>query len=306
MKVTTQLLLVFCLIGINDSSFAQPNPQYKIERRRARTLYDNQFRFAKNYTLSIDSELLGQCFYLEGSKRSKVTLPTVKSRYPELFAYLSGAKYVPYQSGTEQKLRTLILNSPDNSIDPVTLFRWSLALNHGNLFKAALGVHELLRNEARFYNFWIRYSSTKELRYTFFNKLIDIRGDLEERGNHYSGDHRGSWYRMWGTMVHYLKMAAPGEDQVGALSVVSHSAYLPYLATFRGHVIAKLAEWQKPLTMEGRDDDPRKAELNAKGYETMHSMILFAQTAELTDAETAELSQKCETRAYLIDIEHQP
>jgi len=169
------------------------------------------------------------------------------------------------------------------------------------LFEAILTIHQLLRNEARFYRSWIHdYPSTKPKMVAFFNKMIDIRGDLEERGSGFHGDHRGSWYRIWGTMLDYLSMVAPGDFRVGpSIAVLNSTSGLDY-AMFSGTITSSLAEDLKPIIMYGNENDPRKAELNQAGYDAMDSMIRQASHGKWSKAKVNWYRNRCESRNYLV------
>jgi hypothetical protein len=135
--------------------------------------------------------------------------------------YLGGdfGRSCDYVSGHEKALKQWILRQPDHSIDPLKIFRKSLNLSRGNLMTALLTIHQVLRNEARWWD-PDRYveggmqqdleeAVRKELR--FFNKFVDIRGDLRERGQPYHGDHPGTWYRIWGAMLYRLGFVQPND-----------------------------------------------------------------------------------------------
>lgn len=125
---------------------------------------------------------------------------------PDLMKYLAGeARKCDYVSGQEEALRKWVLAQPDNSIDPLALYRHSLALSHGNIWNALLAIHQITRQEARFYDERrYNYKSTPEASIAFFNKFVDIRGDLKERGGSFTGDLGGTWYRIWGAMLFRL------------------------------------------------------------------------------------------------------
>ena len=114
-----------------------------------------------------------------------------------------------YLTGREGALREWILSRPDNSVDPLALYQASLALHGGNIWNAVLAAHQLLRNHARW---WAteryHFRSSREEQEALFNKLVDIRGELSERGDGFHGDHAGSWYRVWGAMLFRLGFVA--------------------------------------------------------------------------------------------------
>ena len=206
-----------------------------------------------------------------------------------------------YSSGYEDNLREKILNSADQSIDPLMLFEWSLELNHGRLFEAILTVHETLRREARYYNKFVQYPSNKEAMHQFFNKFIDVRGDLEERGDAFKGDHRGSWYRIWGSMLHYVKMVSPtnATGTSGGQACSSFKTKSEFMAYLRGSATATLAEKVKYLMPGWSEPDPRKSEINQKGYDCMNQFFEDLKK----DHFPKDLEERCKKRFYLQNVQ---
>ena len=265
------------------------------QERTTPTAYRNAYRYPKNITLEVDNDLLGKCFARVALKHENLILPSME-RYPQLTAYLMGSA-VNYSTGFEPELKSFILAQPDNSVDPVMLFEKALDLNQGNIFNAVLTIHETLRSEARFYRRWALTPSTFEQMQKFFNKMIDIRGDLEERGNEFNGDHRGSWYRIWGMMLQYLKMTTSLFGNRGApLEIYSNKKISP-LTNLRASILASFAEKFKTLILYGKDVDRRKIEINKIGYRTLNSFIQALKTGQIP----ADLDQACAERKYLIE-----
>lgn len=135
-----------------------------------------------------------------------------------------------FVTGSEEKLTGWILKQRDNSINPLSIYQESLTLNHQNIWLALLSIHQVVRNNARWWNAAMyrdsHYDSSSETGYAagierekkFFNKFIDIRGDLQDknrsdRDDHFVGDHEGSWYRLWGAMLFRASMIVPEEFQ---------------------------------------------------------------------------------------------
>ena len=263
--------------------------------------YKNHYRTPIHRTLTLQGDRLGRCFFLVVQKQARLTLTDIGQRYPDLQKYLRGSSKVDYFTGREPALKKRIMASPDASVTPLQLFEWSLEINRGRLFESILTIHQLLRNEARYYRSWIHdYPSTKPKMIAFFNKLIDIRGDLEERGPSFHGDHRGSWYRIWGTMLDFLSMVAPGDFRVGSpTAVLQSTSWLDY-ALFSGSITASLAEEVKPIIMYGSESDPRKSELNQAGYDAMYSMILQAGKSNWSKSKTRWYWNRCEQQNYLV------
>lgn len=185
--------------------------------------HDIKYRYAKNHVFDFDGLIFGQC--LQQEIRKFRSSSQIKHDYPvnplmsgenmqceltnqSLMTYLTAEKdRCDFQTGNEQKLKQIILLQKDNSVDPVMLFRASLKLNGGRIFDAVLTIHQLLRNEARWWNDSVyAYRSSPAKSSVFWNKFIDIRGDLDSRKNGFHGDHAGSWYRIWGTMLYSMKV----------------------------------------------------------------------------------------------------
>ncbi|MGZ3694159.1 MAG: hypothetical protein ACXWQO_08155, partial [Bdellovibrionota bacterium] len=140
-----------------------------------------------------------------------------RSDKPDFMHYLSGReRKCDYVSGQEEELKKWITAQPDNSINPLALYRQSLTLNQGNIWNALLAIHQVMRQEARFYDY-VRYNykGTAAESEAFFNKFVDIRGDLKERGGSFTGDHAGTWYRIWGAMLFRLMPFDKTDFQLG-------------------------------------------------------------------------------------------
>ena len=188
-----------------------------------------QYKYPASQRVTIDGRKFGQCLAI-------ATQQTTKDYYlnrnemngafsvPGFLFYLqaSHGQSGRYHSGYEEQLKSWMLKQPDDSIDPVGLYTEALKLNKGNVWNALLTCHDLLRNNARFYDTErYRYSTHRRYAETLFNKLIDIRGDLKERNskertNSFSGDHGGTWYRLWAFLIFALAQERdrnPGERQ---------------------------------------------------------------------------------------------
>ena len=180
------------------------------------------YKYPKHQTLDLDGELFGLCmalltmrqtggsYYLSKEKMKVVPLinqPPLGLKDTTLYALHLG--FVPYlqgeqdrvfdlETGQEENLKKWVLNQKDNSISPAAIYLKGLELSGGNVWNALLVVHQLLRNSARFNQFpRYQYKSTTEESNQFFNKFVDLRGDLSERGRGFLGDHPGGWYRIW-------------------------------------------------------------------------------------------------------------
>lgn len=234
--------------GVRDGSIAYQHPASK--------------------KIYIDFHALAQCMLL-AQKKSKISAsfdsggelcvrgftPVSGVQRPTLLEYLSAsARECDLASGKEMKLFNWLRGQPDNSVDPVSLYAEAYELNNGNIYKAMLTIHQLLRPLARFYDparygLWryefpgdpIPHFNDGDITAIMQNKLIDIRGDLKERGTGFKGDHFGTWYRLWGTAM-YAGVAAHDQfrpmcgdktgnffDQLHQVIGVTMSASLAYL-----------------------------------------------------------------------------
>ena len=184
------------------------------------------YLYPKDRPIKIDPQKLGYClakitidnypYFNFSEKEIKCKwFPNIAKKdqkienYPGQIEYLQASRLrkCDYITGHEESLKSWILNQPDNSVDIVRLYSKALELNHGNIKGAFTTIHTSLRDNARFSNGTERrrgryyYKTNPEDVRVLFNKLIDIRGDLLELGEKYNGDHKGTWYRIWGVML---------------------------------------------------------------------------------------------------------
>lgn len=259
----------------------------KIQKRKkdckeGKLHYQNHYKYPKKNLINIDTVNLGRCFlgiyqnYHENTEDFFNNIQKGKEDFENLFSYLAGNKEFQYKTGKELALRKWIREQLDNSISPHELFKQSLKLNQGNLFYSILTIHELLRNEARYFADYIDYDSSKEQFQSFYNKFVDIRGDLEERCDGVSGgDHAGSWYRIWGTMLDSMNSVVPKESEKICNAVEFEGAALCYA---KGCFVSSMAEIIKPLYWDKFSEvDNRKASINRVGYGVMDSFYKSAQ-----------------------------
>jgi len=225
------------------------------------------YSYAVDKTLIIDASVLGKTLGDALAKEigiKNLKLTDKSNNYSELRTYLEGSTKVNYKTGNESKLRSWILSQPDNSVDPVKLTIEAVKLNGNNLFKGLLCTHELLRNEARFDAHYTTYNSTYEDKAKFFNKFIDIRGDLVERNLKLTGDHSGTWYRIFGTQLYSLDSMVNKDDDSIETELITDRIL--------GHAVSKAAEAIKPV-IGWYEQDWRKSELNSKGVEIMYHLL---------------------------------
>jgi hypothetical protein len=173
--------------------------------------------------IEIDTELLANCFaltvsdHIRSGKKVSNRIDNLVYRidlrdYNSLRNYLSRYEnHEKYLTGYEIVLDQWILNQKDNTITPDSLFKKAFQLNQGDIFHTFLTIYTSLYRNARWYKDMVNYKSSWIRMQSYFNKFVDIRGDLEEReGSQNTGDHIGTWYRIWGVMALYFY--ATGRD----------------------------------------------------------------------------------------------
>lgn len=211
----------------------------------------------------------------------KIILDNHKDEFPKLLKYLQGSKTVYYTRENEKlKLRDWVLAQTDNSIDPVELYVKSLELNRGDVYLALFVAHDLLRNEFRFMaKYRTGYPSTFEKMAVFQNKFIDIRGDLSERGTDFYGDHRGSWYRIFGMMLYMVSESVTDQGQIEKNL---------WDARILGLIGAIGSEAVKPFAMQKDPDSPRKLAYNDAAARAGILLLLGLKKPALFDGLTGK------------------
>lgn len=240
------------------------------------------YNYPKDKLVFINSVSLANCMLIAADKypNSKIKPPehlrtkSFKNRKCSvnedawiLYLQAAGSRNCDFETGHEENLKSWVLQQPDNTVDPVTIFEKSLELNDGNLTDSLLTIHQLMRNNARWFSKnYYEYDSSEVQAQEFFNKFVDIRGDLRDRGGNFEGDHAGSWYRMWGmalwrTRKSYVPMIEP--KSCSALS--RSSAPERTVRNMQAYSMAILAEAAKPaLTMVGAKYKPELKDLTGK------------------------------------------
>lgn len=202
-------------------------------------------------------------------------------------------------------MREWILTQKDNSIDLLKIFKYSLSLNH-NAFDALITIHQLLRNEARFKNKeYYTYQSTEEAANLFWSKFVDIRGDLNESNPQNEGDHRGSWYRIWGMMLYRLNLDQPEKIVIEpktcncTIKKFTNST----LRNFKSSAVAISAELYKYLMdavgtkYKAGGDRPGKSRINTAGSQIAGNIIDHIDDDHLPNSAGPE----CSSDKYLIN-----
>lgn len=261
-----------------------------------RALY-HRYAYPRQQTLRLEPEAFASCLHSALLRRQEGGNPARWQRhrdeFPELLGYLAGSVETSYASGREDQLEDWLLAQDNASVTPVDLFSATLPLVEDDVFLAVLTAHELLRRAARFCSDYVQvtgYVTSYDAQTRLANQLIDIRGDLVERGPAFTGDHLGSWYRIWAMML--LDMTLAPVDEAGATA--AHPGFQVARAT--AAALGQLVEARKAVT--GSDDrDTGKAALNLAAGETMHALLMrvFASPA------TADAP--CATDAYLLPVQ---
>jgi len=148
-----------------------------------------------------------------------ITFAIFDKTFLDSYLQINSKRVCDYETGDEDKLKQWVMNQPENSIDHIQIFRESLRLSNGKVYDAILTIHQLLRNEARYWSTkYYAYDSNPQHEEEFWNKFVDMRGELPERGEGFKADHAGSWYRMWGMMLNRIastREAIPDEKECG-------------------------------------------------------------------------------------------
>ena len=273
-------------------SEASPKPLDKpalaeLKREAAAQAHAGPFDYPSDTKIKIDGRALGKAM-ARATADSGHPISLNKGRYEakSFFEYLYALPQRPrdYETGKEEELKKWILSRPDNSIDPLSLYKQSLDVNGGNVWGALLTIHQLLRNHARYFDRHAYFTDLNEPDVKpLFNKLVDIRGDLADRDASLKGDHRGTWYRIWGIMLYRVAQEKSFEDLMAARSQGKSLSLTEHVRQwgryFRGQAVASLAEWVKPFIMFG-ESDKRKAEINRSGATTAHVFIKALYTGK--------------------------
>ncbi|MCC6750837.1 MAG: hypothetical protein IT371_24480 [Deltaproteobacteria bacterium] len=260
------------------------------------------FRYAypRKEQLDIQAKALGFCMAKAIKDRRTRRAPIVwnkhKAACPDLVSYLAaGARC---ESGFETELREWIMRQPDNSVAPHQFFAAALDLADGDVFAATMAGHELLRNEARFMAEWIESSgfvSDYEKLTAFFAKLVDIRGDLRERGPGFVGDHPGTWYRFFGMLLYTIGASPIDHAGVGPSNLGFSWALVSGMWGAQTAEDLKLAT----ITINGVvEHDHRKRVINERGAATMYYLLQAAFGSRSMD-----LKLSCAPSDYLLPLE---
>lgn len=282
------------------------------------------YNFPRSQTLNLDGELLGKCLaaetILSGQpyyfSKDEMISPFNSSKFEAYvravgeFGWGHAGAADLYKTGKEEKLKGWINAQPDNSVDPIHLYVASLKINSGNVWNALLAIHDLLRNNARFYHSnRYNYSDSLDNVDHLFNKLIDIRGDLKERGAGFKGEHSGSWYRIWALLL----IAHSDQRNKSSRSIASLqgekcdlanpplSKLRSFISSSRMELVARQArEMEQGKARANYESDAVgkvKIDTNAAKSGAEMSIDLWLKPMSVTEAKRIKL--KCEAREYL-------
>lgn len=276
----------------------KPNPQPDAQALGLPAEY-YRYKYPTQPTLYLDGLVLGQCLG-QVMKETRFTWGVDRHKYSiwNFDAYLTGSDFVYYTTAGELKLKNWVLNQPENSITPVSLFNAAMSFNRNNVFDSLVNTHTLLRNVARWQAQYVRKQKALstpenvEQVNVFFNKFIDIRGDLMERGGNFKGDHPGSWYRIWGMMLKFL-MNSP----IGEKNLTYKNPWFNFNRDYLRVLVAGFAENIKYMLPKFMDDPDkrRKGDLNARSANAAYWMTMTG----LNHPDTRK-SRKCDPADYLL------
>ena len=133
-----------------------------------------------------------------------------------------------------------------------------------------------------------------------FNKFIDIRGDLKERGEGFEGDHKGSWYRIWGMMLYRLSQNKnfPDFHHINSEHTIGFVENLQNQLTNISSIIVAYGVELEKLWFHDTENDARKAEIN-KNSTVASTTFLLSLYSPGDLSKPALTYQDCENRAYL-------
>jgi hypothetical protein len=211
-----------------------------------------------------------------------------------------------YETGKEPELRKWVMAQKDNSIDHIKIFAKALEITNGNVFNSFLMIHQLLRNEARYWSTkYYAYESNPLEEEKFWNKFVDIRGELPERGPEFTADHAGSWYRMWGMMMNRIAdTREPIRDEQSCgedIGMVDRG-----IATLWNEVVAIGAEAIKPVfVITGASYKPGgdlmgKTHINLTGNEVASTLDAYFSGYKFTDSKFRDIN--CDKSPYIIPV----
>ncbi len=284
------------------------------------------YNYAKDKPVFIQTTTLANCMLLAADKypKAKIKANELSKATPfknrkcvpneeawMLYLQAASSRKCEFATGHEEDLKHWVLKQNDNTIDPLSLFEKSLELNEGNLSDSLLTIHQMMRNNARWFskdNY--EYSSSETEAKAFLNKFVDIRGDLRDRGGKFEGDHAGSWYRMWGMALwRTRKSFTPMIESNNCTGISTSSAPERTLRNMQAYSMAIGAEALKPLlVLSGASYKPElkdlsgKVKMNAVGADIGASFASYLADGVLNlspDYRKKTFEKVCRDKAYM-------
>lgn len=283
------------------------------------------YDYPKDKPVFIQSTTLANCMLIAADKypKSKLKPSEIHSKsfrgricVPNedafmLYLQAGSSRKCDFETGHEEALKTWVLQQPDNTVDPLAIFEKALELNEGNLSDSLLTIHQMMRNNARWFskdNY--EYKSSEAEAKVFLNKFVDIRGDLRDRGGKYEGDHAGSWYRMWGMALwRTRKSFNPVIESNNCTNLSTSSAPERTFRNMQAYSMAIGAEALKPLlVLAGSKYKPElkdlsgKTKMNAVGADLGASLSSYLADGVLNlspEYRKKIFGKVCEDKGYL-------
>jgi hypothetical protein len=277
------------------------------------------YKYPKCTPVQIDSDKLSSCLtmltrikftdYYSEPQEMKTERFTGQSgnlrKEPEFWSYLAArpGRKSEYISGKEDDLKAWVLAQPDNSVDILKIYEASMRLNHGNIWNAILTIHGISRNLARAYDRprYVYQTDNREVE-NFFNKFIDISGDLRECGPSFHGDHKGRWYRIWAGMLFRMDYNSTGFFRLSSSDrSISCSNSKPVSDTWLNGFLPLFevsADQVMNRYVTPTESDARKGEYNRNGVDTVSK--LFKGLRSSPQVSEALYNSQCSNRQYLI------
>lgn len=279
------------------------------------------YPYPTNRPTKLNPQLLGSCFLRQTLSREAFRLNKSDMHCKQIDRVYQGGRYenvnreglpdaenpfeqylrakafrrCDFESGREARLQNWILSQSDNSITPLAIFKFSIALNDNNIWSALLTIHQVLRNHARWmYPQMYDFNGSMEGTQKLFAKFVDLRGDLVERGENYKGDHAGTWYRIWAGMLLRLSHVNDFEMRSSEFARGRSTNFIPnsWTSFYLRKALASRDKFNLPLSGE---PDLRKPEFNLAGLEAASEfMRLITSRNSVLPSEAT-----CESNSYI-------
>lgn len=130
-------------LSIGLAQLSQANYDYP----KGKPVYINPITLANCILIAADkypNSKLKTPDYLKG-KSFKNRKCSVNEEAWMLYLQAAGSRSCDFETGHEEKLKSWVLQQPDNTIDPLSIFEKSLEFNDGNLTDSLLTVRSKMR-----------------------------------------------------------------------------------------------------------------------------------------------------------------